>query len=145
MSDAWKTVAMVNIESLQLSGTWWGNSRETDRYRRFLRESCFDAMTNFAAQQWATDFTLPLLIRRRKESLCPHRFSDSSDLSTADTSKQKLWMKKHDMNVPLHSYRDIQFAASTGVKSRIPNGASEEEFLEKSYENRPSWESWRSF
>jgi glycosyltransferase involved in cell wall biosynthesis len=133
-----KTVAGVNIEEFAIVGNVVGGIRgETDRYRRFLRESRFDVMTNFAAQQWATDLALPLLdfVDARKVFV-PTGFSGLLRPEYCGYfENMKLWMKKYDMNVFLsHSYRDIQFAREHGVGkiTVIPNGASEEEFLERS-------------
>ena len=34
---------------------------EADRYVQYIRQQPFDIMTNFAAQQWASDLVFPLL------------------------------------------------------------------------------------
>lgn len=133
-----KTVADVNIEEFAIAGNLVRGIRgETERYKRFLLESRFDVITNFAAQQWATDLALPLLdIIDAKKVFVPTGFSGLLRQEYRGYfENMKIWMKKYDMNVFLsHSYRDIQFAREHGVEkiTVIPNGASENEFLEGS-------------
>lgn len=107
---------------------------EIQRYIDLLRSSKFDIVTNFAAQQWATDLALPVLNKiKAKKVFVPTGFSGFYNSQYKKYfSKMKRWMKQYDMNVFLsEGYRDIDFARKNGVKKRvlIPNGASEEEFL----------------
>jgi len=133
-----QTVAGVKIEEFAIAGNVVRGLRgETERYVRFLRESRSDVMTNFAAQQWATDLALPLLDAiDAKKVFVPTGFSGLLRPEYRGYfENMKGWMKKYDMNVFLsHSYRDIQFARDHGVEkiTVIPNGASEDEFLEGS-------------
>jgi len=134
----------IKIKQFKISGKsirgYKGQTKEINRYQNFLKNSCFDIITNFAAQQWATDLTFPLLNQlKAKKVLVPTGFSG---LYLPEYQKyftnMKNWMKKYDMNVFLsNNYRDINFARTNKIKNRIliPNGASEEEFLSKRYIN----------
>lgn len=113
-----------------------GEENEIQRYIDLLCNSKFDIVTNFAAQQWATDLALPILNQiRAKKVFVPTGFSGLYYPQYKKYFiKMKQWMKQYDMNVFLsNDYRDIDFARKNGVKKRIliPNGASEEEFLSK--------------
>ncbi len=105
-------------------------------YQQFLLESDFDVITNFAAQQWATDLVLPLLPQiRAKKVFVPTGFSALYNSSYRGYFEgMKTWLHLYDMNVFLsNSYRDIDFARACGVKNLIviPNGAAEDEFLKE--------------
>lgn len=128
----------VKIEQFRISGNEVGGykdcSGEIGGYKRFLINSDFDIVTNFAAQQWATDLALPILDKiKAKKVFVPEGFSALYRPEYKKYFRQmKFWMNKYDMNVFLsHNYRDINFAKKKGIKRRIliPNGASEEEFL----------------
>lgn len=107
---------------------------ETEKYKDFLLNSRFDIITNFAAQQWATDIILPILDEvKAKKVFVPTGFSA---LYNPKYKKyfdlMETWMKKYDMNVFLsNNYRDIRYAKKHGVKKiiLIPNGAGKDEFL----------------
>ena len=128
----------VKINQLKIKGKavtgYQAEKKELQRYQDFLLQSDFDIITNFAAQQWATDLALPILSRiKAKKVFVPTGFSGLY-LPVYKTYFKKMpcWMKKYDMNVFLsNNYRDINFARENGVKKRvlIPNGASAEEFL----------------
>jgi glycosyltransferase involved in cell wall biosynthesis len=104
-----------------------------EAYRQFLLNSGFDIITNFAAQQWATDLMLPMLGQiTAKKVFVPTGFSGLYLPEYRDYfHEMKSWMQQYDMNVFLsEEYRDILFAREKGV-SRIlviPNGADEREF-----------------
>jgi len=103
-------------------------------YTDFLLGSEFDVVTNFAAQQWATDLMLPIIERvRGKKVLVPTGFSGLYSPRYARYFAQMPgYLKQYDMNVFLsEEYRDIDFARSHGVANTvlIPNGAGEDEFL----------------
>ena len=128
----------VKIISFKISGNmvygYQGKTEEIIRYQNFLLKSDFDIVTNFAAQQWATDVALPILNRiKAKKVFVPEGFSG---LYIPEYKlyfkKMKIWMRRYDMNV-FHSndYRDINFAKKNNINKikLIPNGASEEEFL----------------
>jgi len=106
----------------------------TEDYERFLLGGGFDIMTNFAAQQWATDLALPLLPRiTARKVFVPTGFSALHDTAyAAYFERMKTWLHQYDMNVfSSGRYRDIDFARSCGVTNTmvIPNGAAEDEFL----------------
>ena len=108
-----------------------GFKGDTQGYEKFLLESNFDIVVNFAAQQWATDLALPLLDRiHGKKIFVPTGFSGLYDPQyEAYFSEMAGWMKKYDMNVFLsNDYRDINFAREHGIDKilLIPNGAGEE-------------------
>jgi len=125
----------VEIASFQVSGNAvTGLQGEVAAYRRFLLESRFDIVTNFAAQQWATDIALPLLPRiAGRKVFVPTGFSGLYSRRYRDYFRQMPgWMASYDMNVFLSdSYRDIVFAREHGIArtALIPNGAAADEFL----------------
>jgi len=103
-------------------------------YERFLLDSSFDVVVNFAAQQWATDIALPLLPRiAGRKVLVPTGFSGLYSRRYRDYFRQLPdYMRQYDMNVFLSdSYRDRQFARKHGINKTIliPNGAAADEFL----------------
>jgi O-antigen/teichoic acid export membrane protein/glycosyltransferase involved in cell wall biosynthesis len=106
---------------------------DANSYKRFLLESSFDVITNFAAQQWATDLMLPILeqIKARKVFV-PTGFSALGAPAFSEYfQSMRSWMRQYDACVFLsRDYRDINFASEAGVTriAIIPNGASEEEF-----------------
>jgi glycosyltransferase involved in cell wall biosynthesis len=125
----------VRVEEFAVEGrAATGLAGETERYQKFLLGSDFDVVTNFAAQQWATDLVLPLLgeIRARKVFV-PTGFSGLLMPEFRDYFRQMpRWMRLYDVNV-FHSeeYRDARFAAEHGIDNvtLIPNGAAADEFL----------------
>src|SRR5688572_4849696 len=55
-------ISNIPIVSFKVSGNAvLGMKGETSEYQEFLKNSDFDVITNFAAQQWATDLALPVL------------------------------------------------------------------------------------
>jgi len=136
-----RTQSMINkvkINQFKIKGKavtgYQAEKKELQRYQDFLLQSDFDIITNFAAQQWATDLALPILSRiKAKKVFVPTGFSGLYYPQYKQYFiKMKHWMKQYDMNVFLsNNYRDINFARENGVKKRvlIPNGASAEEFL----------------
>jgi len=117
----------------------WGNNARgftgnIQAYKDILLKSDYDVITNFAAQQWATDIMLDILDEIKSVRIfVPTGFSALYLANWAQYfDKMKIWMKKYDMNVFLsHDYRDINFARTNGIKNItiIPNGAAEYEFL----------------
>ncbi|MDD1777277.1 MAG: glycosyltransferase family 4 protein [Candidatus Helarchaeota archaeon] len=126
-------IVEFNISGNAVRGYRFG---EVDKYRQFLLNSNFDIITNFAAQQWATDLALPILDQiKAKKVFVPTGFSGLyfQDYK-AYFEKMSLCMKQYDMNVFLSDdYRDIHFAREHKITkcALIPNGASEDEFLSK--------------
>jgi len=128
-------ISGVRIAEFTITGnTVRGLSGEIEAYRDFLLSADFDIITNFAAQQWATDVMLPVLDRiKTKKVLVPTGFSGLYMPEYRDYFEaMKTWLKKYDMNVFLSdNYRDINVARECGVEKMvlIPNGAGADEFL----------------
>jgi glycosyltransferase involved in cell wall biosynthesis len=124
----------VRIAAFAVSGnTVRGLNGEVEHYRTFLLRSEFDIITNFAAQQWATDIMLPLLDRiKAKKVFVPTGFSGLYMPEYKDYfTSMRSWFKAYDMNVFLSDdYRDINFARDCGITrtTLIPNGAGADEF-----------------
>lgn len=124
----------VNIESFKVSGNYVnGIQGESERYIDFVKNSQFDVVTNFAAQQWATDLCLEILPElSARKVFVPTGFSGLFDPKFSEYfEKMKQWMKHYDMNVFLSDdYRDIDFARTNDIARTIviPNGASRKEF-----------------
>jgi glycosyltransferase involved in cell wall biosynthesis len=125
----------VRIEEFAVKGNLaWRMTGELDRYREVVINGGFEVVTNFAAQQWATDAVITMLDEiKAKKVFVPTGFSGLYDPRFKDYfASMKSWMKQYDMNVFLSDdYRDINFARECGVQKFmvIPNGASEDEFL----------------
>jgi len=108
----------------------WGSAK---KYQDFLISFNPDIIVNFAAQQWATDLTLPLLSQlKARKVFVPTGFSA---LGNPKFKKyfyaMKEWMCEYDACIFLSdSYQDIDFARSAGVQAIaiIPNGAAGEDF-----------------
>jgi glycosyltransferase involved in cell wall biosynthesis len=103
-------------------------------YEHFLLQSDFDILTNFAAQQWATDIALPILSKiKAKKVFVPTGFSGLFWPAYKGYYEQmKTWMKGYDLNIFLSdNYRDIHFARANDISKNtiIPNGAGANEFL----------------
>jgi L-malate glycosyltransferase len=124
----------VKIIEFDITGNWvTGMHGDIQSYQDFLLNSDFEVITNFAAQQWATDLMLPLLKDiKAKKVFVPTGFSALFLPGFSDYfKKMKEWMKQYDMNVFLsNTYQDIDFARKSDVNKLIiiPNGASELEF-----------------
>jgi L-malate glycosyltransferase len=128
----------VKIRSFAVDGNdVRGITGDVEGYRNFLLNSDFDIVTNFAAQQWATDIAMPILskIKGRKVNV-PTGFSGLYWSAYKDYyRKMETLMKEYDMNVFLsNDYRDINFARANGITKNIiiPNGAAGDEFLPES-------------
>jgi glycosyltransferase involved in cell wall biosynthesis len=128
----------VKIIEFSINGNFVrGISGEVEKYEQFLINSDYDIVTNFAAQQWASELAFPLLNRiKGKKVFVPTGFSA---LYMRSYKKYYLlmpnWMKQYDMNVFLsNDYRDINFARQNEIDKIIviPNGADEREFLNNS-------------
>src|SRR3989338_1633061 len=130
-----KIINGVKIEEFDIKGNLVGGfGGEIEKYKEFLINSDFDIVTNFAAQQWASDLAFDILDRvKAKKVFVPTGFSGFYLPEYKDYfKKMKDWMKKYDMNIFLsNDYRDINFARKNKINKIIviPNGASEEEFL----------------
>ncbi len=128
----------VRVVPFRVSGNLVRGLRgDVDGYRAFLERGGFDVVTLFAAQQWATDValeTLPAI--RSKVVFVPTGFSSLFDPAYASYFERMAgWLRAIHANVFLsESYRDVDFARKHGATNihLIPNGASEEEFRERS-------------
>ena len=125
----------VKIRSFKISGNLVnGLLGDVEAYINFLTNSHFDIVTNFAAQQWATDIALENLNNiKGKKIFVPTGFSGFYlDQYQSYFHKMKEWMKNYDMNIFLSDdYRDINFARKNNIAKIciIPNGAGEDEFI----------------
>jgi len=125
----------VEVVSFAVSGNSVnGIEGDVAGYERFLMESRFDVVANFAAQQWATDIALPLLSRiPSRKVFVPTGFSGLYSRRYRDYFRQlPEYMRQYDMNVFLSDcYRDIAFARKHGIDRLvlIPNGAAADEFM----------------
>lgn len=113
-----------------------GYTGDVNEYLDFLKNSDFDIMMNYAAQQWATDLAMESLANiPYKKVIVPCGFSGLYlPQYKPYFEKMKKILLNYDFCIFLsHDYRDIIFAKNYGVKNIIviPNGASEEEFREK--------------
>ncbi len=111
-----------------------GLTGDVNAYKEFLLSSSFDIVSNFQAQQWATDIALPILNQiKGKKLFIPTGFTYfNEDAYKGYYEQMKTWMKGYDMNIFLsHHYRDINFAKANGITKNIviPNGAAADEFL----------------
>lgn len=128
----------VTIQEFSVSGNMVrGIEGESEAYQRFLLESGFDVVANFAAQQWATDLALPILNKiRAKKVFVPTGFSGLYvELYRDYFAQMAEWMHQYDMNVFLSDdYRDVNFAKEHGLQNwtLIPNGAGADEFERRS-------------
>jgi L-malate glycosyltransferase len=126
----------VRIAEFSISGNHVrGIDGDVDAYHRFLTDSHFDVVMNYAAQQWATDLSFDVLdqVTARKilvpcgysglyEPVYRQYFADLPDI-----------LRKYDATVYLgERYRDIEFAREHRLENIhvIPNGADEAEFGE---------------
>lgn len=129
-----ETIDGVTVVGFKIGGNYsLGIKGEVDRFFAFLKENEFDIITNFAAQQWATDLVLPILndLSSRKVFV-PTGFSGFyNPLHKVYFEKMQEWIKGYDANVFLsNDYRDINFARENDAKNIviIPNGADKDEF-----------------
>jgi glycosyltransferase involved in cell wall biosynthesis len=127
-------IAGVEVKSFAVHGkSAIGVSGDVQGYQQYLLDASPDIITNFAAQQWATDLVFPLLPRMKaKKVFVPTGFSGRGDaLFASYFRKMRDWMGLYDACVFLSDdYRDINFARESGIKKTvlIPNGAALDEF-----------------
>lgn len=125
----------VEIISFKISGNYVdGYHGEITNYKEYLLNSNFDVISNFAAQQWASDLCFDILpYIKGKKFFIPTGFSKLYNKEYSDYFyKMKVWMKEYNMNIFLsNNYRDVQFAKNAGITKMelIPNGASYSEFM----------------
>ncbi|MBT4651918.1 MAG: glycosyltransferase family 4 protein [Candidatus Pacebacteria bacterium] len=140
-SRNFKLLNGVKIKEFNISGNQVrGFTGEVEKYKRYLQESKFDVVMNYAAQQWATDLFFQVIDNVvSKKVFVPCGFSALYNNSYAEYfSKLPKILKKYDATIYLsNNYRDINFARKYKVNNRIviPNGADEREFCTLSTEN----------
>uniref|UniRef100_UPI004048B2D9 glycosyltransferase family 4 protein n=1 Tax=Algoriphagus sp. TaxID=1872435 RepID=UPI004048B2D9 len=124
----------VKVKSFKISGNAvMGISGDIESYIEYLRDQDFDVITNFAAQQWATDLCFDILPELKAfKVFVPTGFSAlRNPLYARYFHNMPKWLSYYDMNVFLsHDYQDINFARHYLIDniSVIPNGASWQEF-----------------
>ena len=129
-----ETIDGVTVVGFKIAGNYsLGIKGEVASFFAFLRANEFDIITNFAAQQWATDLVLPILNDlTSKMVFVPTGFSGFYNPShKVYFEKMQEWIKGYDANVFLsNDYRDINFARENNAKNIviIPNGADKDEF-----------------
>ena len=65
----------VEIKSFKISGNFVnGYSGEIEEYKKYILNSNFDIISNFAAQQWATDLCFEILPNIQAKNLIKTRF-----------------------------------------------------------------------
>lgn len=110
-----------------------GIKGEIDKYQEYIKNSKFDVIMSYAAQQWTTDLILPILDEiKAKTVLVPCGYSALYDPAYGHYYKQlPKFLSKFDATV-YHAtdYRDINFARQHKIKNAhiIANGADENEF-----------------
>ncbi len=130
-----KEIAGVKVAEFAISGNMVnGVTGDVRAYRDFLRHSDFDVVTNFAAQQWATDIMLEVINEvPGKKIFVPTGFSRLTDPRYRHYfARMPVWMNQYDMTVLAgEEYRDAIFARCHDIarKVYIPNGAAADEFL----------------
>ncbi|MBN8554732.1 MAG: glycosyltransferase family 4 protein [Deltaproteobacteria bacterium] len=124
----------VKIKEFSISGNWVsGVKGDLEGYRNFVRNSNFDIVLNYAAQQWTTDALLDVLPEiKSKKILVPCGFSGLYNSHYKNYfQKMREWLLLYDSCIFLsRNYRDYEFAKIVGIKNIqcIPNGASRAEF-----------------
>jgi L-malate glycosyltransferase len=125
----------VEIKEFSISGNnVRGLTGDIESYKRFLIESDFDVIMNYAAQQWATDIFFEIMDSiKAKTVFVPCGFSGLYDPDYTNYFEQMpAWLKKYGASVYLsNNYRDIDFARKHKIPNIkvVPNGAEEAEFL----------------
>jgi glycosyltransferase involved in cell wall biosynthesis len=128
----------VSIISFSLSGsTVKGIKGDSESYIDYLLNDDFDVLTNFAAQNWATDLCLPILSKiKAKLFFVPTGFSGLLNPSYKKYfENMPRWMSQYNSNVFLSTtYQDYKFASKNNITNKviIPNGASFREFEQNS-------------
>lgn len=132
-----KSINGVQIRQFKISGNEVrGYIGDTKQYKDYLRNSNFDVIMNYAAQQWTADLAFPLLDKIKCTKIfVPCGFSALHDpIYKGYFKKMSAILKEYDATIYLaEKYRDIDFARKHGIKNLhvIPNGADEREFLKK--------------
>ncbi|KKS27841.1 MAG: Glycosyl transferase group 1 [Parcubacteria group bacterium GW2011_GWC1_42_11] len=123
----------VHVEEFDIKGGYTTElTGEVAEYQRFVLNSDFDIVTNFAAQQPMTDALLPVLPEvTAKKVFVPTGFSGLYlKVWYEYFSYMPDWMRQYDMNVIIsEGQRDMQFAKDHQIENYtiISNGSSREE------------------
>lgn len=131
----------VTIKEFEISGNpIHGYSGEIEQYQKLVRESKFDIVMNYAAQQWTTDLVFPVIHEiSAKKVLVPCGFSGLYIPEYSEYFKRmKNILPQYDACIFLsNDYRDINFTKEINNVRReiIPNGAGEDEFRQKNTMN----------
>lgn len=130
------TLNGVKIKQFEVAGkAATGITGEVEAYQKFLTSGKFDIVMNYAAQQWATDLTFPVLSKIKAGKIivpCGYSafYSPAFEQYFHDLP---AFLRQYDASVYLsNNYRDINFAKHHELKNIhvIPNGADEAEFAE---------------
>lgn len=127
----------VNIEEFEITGNpIHGYSGEIEQYQKLVRDSKYDIVMNYAAQQWTTDLVFPVIHEiPAKKILVPCGFSGLYIPEYSEYFKRmKNILPQYDACIFLsNDYRDINFSREIKNIRReiIPNGAGEDEFRQK--------------
>ncbi|MFO0971603.1 MAG: glycosyltransferase family 4 protein [Candidatus Saccharimonadales bacterium] len=127
----------VKIVDFKITGNAVNGLRgEKKKYQDFLKNSDFDVVMNYAAQQWTADAFFEVIDDvSAKKVFVPCGYSALYDPNYEDYfTKLPETLKKYDATVYLADhYRDIDFAREHKLKNIkvIPNGADENEFTER--------------
>lgn len=127
----------VKIVQFKISGNLVnGILGEQSEYINYIIENNFDILTNFAAQQWATDICLLHLNKiKAKKFLVPTGFSSLYNPLYKNYYNDILgYVNKYDKVIFLsENYRDINYLKENEFENYvvIPNGASKKEFDQK--------------
>lgn len=138
-------ISGVKIIEFDISGnTIRGFSGDVENYKKFLVESDFDVIMNYAAQQWTADIFFAVMDRvKGHKVLVPCGFSNLYDPAyAAYFEKMPDILRQYDATVYMSGhYRDIDFARAEGVHNTrlIPNGANEDEFNDISEKARTAF------
>lgn len=125
----------VRIVEFDIQGNKVNGYRGKDReqYKKFLIDSRFDVVMNYAAQQWSADLFFEVMDRVKGVKIfVPCGFSGLHLPEYKEYfSLMPKVLKRYDATVyPSSDYRDINFAKKHKIKNLyvIPNGAEADEF-----------------
>lgn len=143
-SRNFKELNGVVIEEFDVYGKYSTGLYGTDiaRYQDFLKDSEFDIIFNYAAQQWATDLAFPVVEYNKnkiKHVLAPCGYSALKDYHILRWIEFKDYFEKILPTViPLYdkviyhstNYKDYEYGKANGFKNEfvIPNGVDLQEF-----------------
>lgn len=118
-----------------------GIKGENKKYQEFLKNSDFDIIMNYAAQQWTVDLFFEVMDEvRAKKIFVPCGYSALYDPAYKSYFERlPEILRKYDATVYLsNDYRDVNFARQNNLDNIviIPNGADEREFTEPISEER---------